>query len=107
MQIIVARRRRELIRGRRRGPPVPSEAVDRHVDSAELDHDVGASREFGEVRLPFAENLRAPTFIWTDSQRSTEVIEDDRSVRERLRQSGYRRHLRMVLPRLEAQTQLA
>src|SRR5579862_5143683 len=86
---------------------MPSKAVHRHVDSTEFDHDVRASREFGDVLLPFTEDLRALTFVRSDSQRSAKVIEDDRRIRECFRERSHHRHLRMVLPRLEAETQLA
>src|ERR1700724_4724552 len=86
---------------------MPAESVDGHVDSAELDHDVGASRELLDVLLPFAEYLRAPAFVRTDSQRSAKVIEHDRRIRECFRERNHHRHLRMVLPSLEAETQLA
>jgi hypothetical protein len=86
---------------------MPPEAVHRHVDSTELGHDVGASREFRDILLPFVEYLGATAFVGTDSERSAEVIEDDSGVRERLRERSENRHLRMVLPRLEAEAQLA
>src|ERR1700730_8182872 len=86
---------------------MPAESVDRHVDSPELDHDIGASRELRDVLLPFAEYLRATAFVRTNSQRPTKMIEHDRRTRECFRERNHHRHLRMVLPRLEAETQLA
>src|SRR5580692_11266375 len=86
---------------------MPSEAVHRHVDSTELGDDVGASRELSDVLFPLVEYLGAVAFVGTDPERTAEVIEDDRRLRERFRETDHHRHLWMVLPRLEAQTQLA
>src|SRR5258708_39188063 len=85
---------------------MPAEPVHRHVDSSKLDNDVGASREFRDVLLPFVDYLGAPAFVRTDSQRSAKVIQHDRRIREGFRERNYHRHLRMVLPRLEAETQV-
>src|SRR5208337_3677453 len=71
----------------------------------ELGHDIGTSRELRDVLLPLAEYFRAPAFVRTDSQRAAEVIEHDRRIRKRSGEIDHRRHLRMVLPRLEAETQ--
>src|SRR5277367_3682973 len=86
---------------------MPTEAVDRHVDPTKLDDDVGASRELSDVLLPLIEYLGAVAFVGTYSERPAEVIEDDRCLRERFRETDHHRHLWMVLPRLEAKTQLA
>ena len=86
---------------------MPSEAVHRHVDSTELGDDVGASRELSDVLFPLLEYLGAVAFVGTYSERPAEVIEDDRRLRERFREIDHHWHLWMVLPRLEAQTQLA
>src|SRR5271156_481470 len=86
---------------------MPAESVHRHVDSTELDHDVGTSRELRDVLLPFAEYLGATAFVRTDSQRPAKMIEDKRRIRESFRECGHRRHLRMVLPRLEAEVERA
>src|ERR1700693_52144 len=85
---------------------MPAESVHRHVDSPEFDHDLGASREVRDVLLPFVEYLGAPAFVRTDSQRSAKMIEHDRRIRECFRERNHHRHLWMVLPRLEAETQL-
>src|SRR5208282_4574930 len=86
---------------------MPSKTVHRHVDSTELGHDVRASRELRDVLLPFAEYLSTMSFIGTDSKRTAEVIENNRRVGERARECGHHRNLRMVLPGLEAEAQLA
>src|ERR1700730_10714055 len=86
---------------------MPAESVYRHVDSPELDRDVGASGELRHVLLPLNEYLRAPAFVRTDSERSAKVIEDDRRIRECFRERCHHRHLRMVLPSLEGEAQLA
>src|ERR1700735_1314411 len=86
---------------------MPSEAVHRHIDSTELGDDVGASRELGDVLLPLVEYLGAVALVGTYSERTAEVIEDYRRLRERFRETDHHRHLWMVLPRLEAEAQLA
>src|SRR5579875_3182198 len=103
MQIIIARRRDEFVRGRRFGPPMPSEAVQRHVDSAEFDDDVLAFRKLRDIRFPLLEDFRALSFVRSDSDDSAAVIEDNRRSWERLRQPGDLRQLRMVLPSLKAE----
>src|SRR5208283_5484796 len=107
MQVVIARRGHELVRGRRHRPAMPSEAVHRHVDSTKLDDDVRASRELGDMLLPLLEYLGAMAFVGTYPERPAEVIENDRRFGERFRETNHHRHLRMVLPRLEAETQLA
>src|SRR5271154_1522334 len=84
---------------------MPAESVHRHVDSAELDHDVGTSREIGDALLPFAEYFGAPAFVGADSERSAEMIEHDGCVRKSSRERSYHRQLRMVLPRLETEAE--
>src|ERR1700694_1274829 len=84
---------------------MPSEAVHRHVDSAELRHHVWTFREFRDVQLPALEDLRALPFVRPDAKWSAKVIEHDSRIRKRSREFSQAPHLRMVMPRIEAETE--
>src|SRR5260370_28674611 len=103
--MVVARGGAHSIGPRRGRPPMPSEAIDRHVDSAELRHHVWTLREFRDVQFPALEDLRALPFVRPDTERSAKVIEHDRRIRKRSRELRQTSHLRMVVPRIEAETE--
>src|SRR5260370_11352638 len=86
---------------------MPSDSVDRHVDPAELGRDVGTSREFRDIRFPALEDFRAPPFVRPDTERPAKVIEHDGRVREGSCKLSQAANLRMVIPRVEAEAELA
>src|SRR5260370_35178154 len=102
--MVVARGGAHSIGPRRGRPPMPSEAIDRHVDSAELRHHVWTLREFRDVQFPALEDLRALPFVRPDTERSAKVIEHDRRIRKRSPELRQTSPLRMVEPRIEAET---
>src|SRR5882762_10552496 len=84
---------------------MPSESVDRHADSTKLRHHVWTLREFRDVRFPALEDFRASPFVRPDPKWSAKVIEHDRRIGKRSRELSQALHLRMVMPRIEAQTE--
>src|SRR5579864_6990434 len=84
---------------------MPPKSVHRHVDPAELRHHVGTFCELRDIQLPALENLRALPFVRPDTKRSAKVIEHDSRIRKRSRELSQAAHLRMVMPRVEAETQ--
>src|SRR3990167_14380 len=64
-----------------RRPFVPGEAVDLHEDAAELDRDVGAGGELGDVALPDLADLLALALIGgAAAGRAADMVEDDGAV---------------------------
>src|SRR5712692_1927512 len=86
---------------------MPSESIDRHVDSAELGHHIWTSCEFRDVHFPLIEDFRTPAFVRADAKWSAEMIEHDGRVREGSCELSQAPHLRMVVPRVEAETERA
>src|ERR1700676_5116651 len=84
---------------------MPSEAVDRHVDSTQLRHDVWTLREIRDVRFPALEDLRALAFVRADTKWPAKVIEHNSRIRKSSRELSQALHLRMVVPRIEAEAE--
>src|SRR5581483_471869 len=107
MQVVVAGGGGELIGGGRLGPPMPSEAVHRHVDSAELGGDIGAFRELRDIDLPLPEDFLALSLVGADSEGASEMVQNDRDLREGARQAGQPGDLMMIVPGIETESHLS
>ena len=101
--IIAPRRLHQRFAGWRFGLLVPAEAIEFHIQAAELGDNVLAARQFSDVFLPCVENFFSVTLIRANTQRAAEMVEDDCSVRERLGQGRHFCDLRMIAPRFETE----
>src|SRR6516162_914001 len=102
---ILAPRGGEFFRRRRQVALVKVEAERGHADTAELDIDVRAFGQFGDVFFPAGEDLRPPAGIGADPEHAANMVEDDRGVGKGAGEVDRVRQLRMVLPGFEAQAQ--
>src|SRR5215470_8347241 len=59
---------------------MPAKAVDLHVDPTQLGHNVGAGRQFGHMDAPLRIDLAGLAGIGPDTNRPTEMVEDNRSI---------------------------
>jgi hypothetical protein len=80
---------------------LPSEAIHWHLDAADFGHDVAAARQLRDRGSPRLEDLVVLAGVGAEAERAAEVVEDDRRVRERPREVGQLRDLRVVRPTLE------
>ena len=85
----------------------PAEAVDHHLDAADLGDDVLAGGEFGDCVAPAGEVLVVLAGVRAHAERTAEVVEDDRGVGEGAGEVGELGDLRVVEPGLEAEVALA
>src|SRR5207245_5220743 len=99
--VVVPRGLAELLASRWARALVPAEAVDLHVDPAELGDDVGTGGELRDGFAPLRVDILGVAGVWADTQRAAEVIEDDRGAGKRAGQRGDVRDLVVVEPRLE------
>src|SRR6185312_3110038 len=83
------------------------EAEGGHADPAKLDVNVRAFRQFADVLAPARQYLRPLSSIRSHAQHAADMVQDDGRVREGARQIDRVRQLRMVLPRLKAESQFA
>src|SRR5262249_39729952 len=95
----------EVGRGRRQVALVKVEAERGHADAAELDDEVRAFREFGDVLLPAGEDLSAVADIRPDAKDPADMIEDDRRLGEGAGEVDRVLKLRVILPGFEAETE--
>ena len=84
---------------------MPAEPVEVHGDPPELDDDLGACREGGQIALPTAEYLISPIGIRPDTQRTAQVIEDDGDLGKGPGERCQLRDLRVKVPGIEAEPQ--
>src|SRR5580765_1210059 len=93
----------ELLAARRARALVPAEAVDLHVDPAELGDDVRAGGELADRLLPLGVDVLGAAGVRADAERAAEVVEDDGGGGKRARKRGDVRDLVMIEPRLEGE----
>src|ERR1700739_2641950 len=102
---ILAPRRGEVF-GRRRGIAlVEVEPKRGHADAAELDIDVRAFGEFGDVLLPAGQDLLAAAAVGADAEDPADMGQDDRGAREGAGKGDRIGQLRVVLPGFEAEAE--
>src|SRR5205823_7436037 len=89
----------------RRPARVEVDHADQHAEPAELDDDVLALPEFGDAGLPYREGLLFLVRVWADAERSADMVQNDRRLREGARQICQFDELRVVEPSLEGQVQ--
>ena len=73
----------------------------RHAEAAELDDDVLAFAELGDAGLPYREGFLLLVRVGADAERSADMVEDDRGLREGPSEVGQIEELGMVEPCLE------
>src|SRR5439155_1163647 len=82
---------------------VPAEAVDLHVDPAELRHDVRTGGELADGPAPLGVHVLLLAGVRPDAERPAKVVEDDRRAWIRPRERGDVRDLPVIAPRFERQ----
>src|SRR5271167_1110240 len=102
---ILVPRRREVSGRRRQVAFVEVEAERGHAHTAELDVDVRAFGQFGDVLLPAGEDLLPAARIGADAEYTADMVEDDRGVGEGAGEVDRVRQLRMILPGLKAEAE--
>src|SRR5215469_10179790 len=81
------------------------EAERGHTHAAELDIDVRAFGQFGDVLLPAGEDRRPPAGVGTDTEDAADMVEDDRRSGKGAGEVDRVRQLRMVLPGFETEAE--
>src|SRR5947208_16363772 len=81
------------------------EAEQPHPEPAELHMHIGAARELCDAVLPLGEDFVALAGIRPDADRSADMVEDDRRLREGARQIDKLAKLREIHPGVEAETE--
>ena len=80
---------------------MPAIAVDRHRHAAQLDEDVGARRQGGDVASPRLKDTFTIIGVGADPQRPSKVVKDDPGLRKGARQVGEVGNLRVEEPGVE------
>lgn len=82
VKVPITIRREQFVRRRRLFSLVPPVAVDDHLNTADLCHDVRTPRQFRDGRLPACKHFVAATRIGSDSDWAAKMVEDDSRIRE-------------------------
>ena len=72
------------------------EHTEQHAEPAKLDNDVLALAECGDAGLPHREGFLLLVRVRADAERSPDMVQDDRRLREGARQIGKFYQLRMI-----------
>src|SRR5215472_4680247 len=102
---ILAPRRGKVFGGWRHLGLVEIEAERGHADAAELDIDVRALCQLGDISLPAGEDFLPAAGIGANAEHAADMVEDDRRVGERAGEVDRVRQLRVILPGIEAEPQ--
>src|SRR5947207_9007050 len=96
---------RELFRAWRQFAGMHIEAEKPHAEPAELHMHIRAARELRDAVLPLGDDLVALAGVRPDADRSADMVENDRRLREGARQIDKLAELREIHPGVEAETE--
>src|SRR5215467_7815545 len=100
---VSARRLHQLGAGRGQGSVLPAVTVDLHVEAAKFRDHIRAACQLFDLRLPEAEHLILLARVGTAPDRTAEMVEHDRRIRERSRETDGIWDLGVCAPDLEAE----